>query len=112
MPYPLVTYRRTDRSSDLIIRRTRPQQSFDICLFNREQAIPQFAVARQPEAIAVQAERPAHRSDKSNAADAIRVTILGGRRARVAVWNLYQRSDLTGKRRNDFIRGKYVPARP
>ena len=55
--------------------------------FDREQAVAQLAVGGQPDAVAVQAERPAHRGDEAHAAAAVGVAVLGGRRARVGVGN-------------------------
>src|ERR1035441_5765785 len=95
VPQPLLMDRRTDGCRDLFVGRTRAQYPFDVRLFDREQAIPQLAVAGKPDAIAVQTERPADRRDESDAPDAIRIAIFGSRGASVAVWDLDQRSNLT-----------------
>ena len=60
-------------------------QPLHVVFLDREQAVAQLAVRRQPQAIAVQAERPAHRRDEAHPPAAVRVSVLRGRRARIGI---------------------------
>jgi hypothetical protein len=85
MPLPLARQIAADQRGDLVVRRSGSHQPFHIVLFDREQALAQFAIGRDAQAVAVHAERAAHRRDEAHAAAAIGVLIFGGGRARVAV---------------------------
>ena len=50
-----------------------------------------------------------HRSNESDAADAVRIAILSGRRARIAVRNLHQRRNFARKRFDDLAAESTLP---
>ena len=57
VPDPLLVNVLADGRGDLLIRRAVAQQAANVGLLDREQAIAQLAVAGEPDAVAVQAER-------------------------------------------------------
>src|SRR5690242_1172883 len=90
----------------------RPQELRYIEFFAGKQAIPQFAVGCQAQAIAVEAEGTAYGSNETNSATAIRIFVLRGGRARVGIGNGQQRPELRLDHRDHVVGCEHTRARP
>src|SRR5271163_3162945 len=104
MTKPFLANRVADHRRNLLIRGAVAQQALDVRFLDREQTVTQLAIAGQPDSIAVQTKRPAYRGNKSDAADAVSETILGGGRARILIGYLQQGRNLTRQNLNNVVR--------
>ena len=83
--FPLAGDVAADQRGDLLVGRAGAHQRLHVVLFDGEQAVAQLAVGGQADAVAVQAERPAHRGDEAHRAAAVGEVVLRGGRARIGI---------------------------
>jgi len=103
--------RRTS-AGNLVVGGAAAHQSLHIVLFDGEKAVAQFAVGGQADAVAVQAEWPAHRSDDTDVTHAVGEGIFGGGSARIGIWHRDERRDLARKQRDDVVGQQHFGAVP
>ena len=94
MSDPFRPYIRKQRVAEILVGSlAAPQQLPHVRLVNRKQAVAQLAVGRQPDAIAIHAERLADRCHKANARAGIGEAILRCRSPRIGIGNRLERCD-------------------
>jgi hypothetical protein len=97
MPEPLGVNASANRRGNLLFFDALAQQTFHIRLFDCEEAIAQFAVAGQAQAIAIQAKWPADGSNKADPADAVGEAEIASRSMGVVIRDRNQGRDLARK---------------
>src|SRR5579862_424787 len=85
---------------------------FHVRFVDGEKAVAQLAIRREPDAITVQAEWLAHRSDEAHPSTAVGVLVFRRRRARIAVGYFDQRANLTRDGPDDLVRRQNLAATP
>src|SRR5215211_745249 len=91
----LAPYRIPDDSLQVCVSGTGPHRVSEVGLVHREQAGPELAVSRQPDAVAVGAERFRDRADESDLAVSVAKAEPAGGRVRFArnLLELMRRAD-------------------
>ena len=87
-------------------------QLADGWIVDGEKTVAQLAVRSEPDAIAVQAERLAHRRDEAHAPAALGILVFGRGRARIGVRHFDQRPDLARNRGDNLVRRQNLTAAP
>ena len=91
MPQPFPVNAGADGRGDGVIGAAAPQQILDVRLFNREKAVAKLSIAGEPEAVAVQAEWPAHGRDEANAPHTIGKAVFRGGGMRIFIRDFDER---------------------
>src|SRR5262245_59352665 len=112
MSLPFVGDAPADRSGQRLIVARAAEKGFDIRFGQGEQAITDFAVRSEPEAVATPAKWPGHRGDDADPAATIDVAEVHRRGPRVVIVRGHQLSDFLLQYIQKLVGEEYLVALP